>query len=549
MQRSDVHMKMMRAEETVIRLTQKVGELEERIRELGEEVEREDVPATEAAGEPDLDDSHVFENFRRQLRKEIVDNIVNDTYRYSDSLRDFAYIIRSMCPSCYELLRTIIPMPTINNLERHFGDRLATARQGISDVSYLPSLLMDYRATHIPVNYDNGVTRIVDGDGAHLIKDLGGESFIPCVLGVDAMAVEPYSSSNAKDASVQAALRQRSDSEDPKLCYFFVYYLMPLDPLLPNIVVSVVPKINGKADTKTIVHLKSIRSYCRSERFLVVAAAGDGDSGYSPLMDEIYTAVHDDTRGELSYDFLVEHVAPRADLPFITDFLHFAKCLRNKLANHQLSLTGVKSAFSREMITAVLELGKDLDNKSPNSQLKDSIALRVFNLRNLVRLLEKGLLDVALYFMPIVLWRVANQAINITRASRRSLLNAAFDVMRMFERQIQHAGVPPTGLRNATIYLFHAADIKKMLSSLVVLGYILDMPIDRINLARLGTSGLEHLFGTARLGTKGNNGSDRIQGNLVRSQEGSPFGPIIFPQRIFYGGFSKSEKKSGGSQN
>jgi hypothetical protein len=60
--------------------------------------------------------------------------------------------------------------------------------------------------------------------------------------------------------------------------------------------------------------------------------------------------------------------------------------------------------------------------------LKDSIALRVFTAENLVTLLMNNMVHEAPYFLPIVFWRVANQALTITRATRFILLEAVLIV-------------------------------------------------------------------------------------------------------------------------
>jgi hypothetical protein len=49
------------------------------------------------------------------------------------------------------------------------------------------------------------------------------------------------------------------------------------------------------------------------------------------------------------------------------------------------------------------------------------------------------------------------------------------------------------------------------------LDFVLTLPIDRINLSRIGTAALEHLFGVTRLGTGGSDSAERIIRLLARA--------------------------------
>jgi hypothetical protein len=204
-------------------------------------------------------------------------------------------------------------------------------------------------------------------------------------------------------------------------------------------------------------------------------------------------------------------------MPFVTDLLHFAKCLRNKLSHHPLSLNSSLRPITGEAVAASLGFGTCLDPKSPGSQLKDSLALRVFTLENLAKLVGSNSTIAAIYFLPVVLWRLANQAVNITRDGRLHLLDIAFQAARRCNSALQLCKLPKTGGKNEKLFLYRQVDLQRLLSSLVVIGVILTLPMPRINLARIGTSGLEHLFGVTRLGTRGNNGAIRIQRQMARA--------------------------------
>jgi hypothetical protein len=211
--------------------------------------------------------------------------------------------------------------------------------------------------------------------------------------------------------------------------HLFVYYLMPLDPGLPNLVVSVVPHTNGKASAETNHYLKSLRDDCLQHDFFIVACSADGDNAYQEFLRPLSEFALSEAGRRLEFSDIV-HLVPTAEYPFVTDFLHFLKCLRNRLARYFVSLHQDLPPICAAEIGALLSIENCLRPKSPGAQLKDAIAFRVFTFENFVTLLASNHLHAALYFMPIVLWRLAIQGLNITRDTRFRLLNVAFDVVR-----------------------------------------------------------------------------------------------------------------------
>jgi hypothetical protein len=250
------------------------------------------------------------------------------------------------------------------------------------------------------------------------------------------MAVEPYSE-KTKRMLLLKELSGNLDSEsmrqlEDKLeisSYFFVYYMMPIDPILPKLVVSVIPHTNGKANQRSNAHMKGIDSIRRDVGFRTLAFSADGDNTYDeflkPICDHILSA-----RGTRMTFIELVHQMTTVEFPFVTDFLHFMKCLRNRITLHPLSLHISFHPILAEELTAMLPVGDCLKPKSKGGQLKDAIALRVFTLENFVTLLMHGKIQEALYFMPIVLWRVANQALNVTREARLKLFGIAYDVTK-----------------------------------------------------------------------------------------------------------------------
>jgi hypothetical protein len=212
---------------------------------------------------------------------------------------------------------------------------------------------------------------------------------------------------------------------------------------------------------------------------MTVAFSADGDSSYKEFLRPICQSILSEEGQHKSFLEIVAEVG-KIEFPFVTDFLHFLKCLRNRLANHPLSLDSRLSAIHADEIAELLGVGDCLKPKSNGAQLKDAIALRVFTLENVVTLLMNNKLQEALYFLPIVLWRVANQALNVTREARVKLLGTAFDVTRRCATLYDGCGLSHGTHFGEETFFWRCEDIDKMLVSLAVLGYLLTLPIPRI---------------------------------------------------------------------
>jgi hypothetical protein len=112
-----------------------------------------------------------------------------------------------------------------------------------------------------------------------------------------------------------------------------------------------------------------------------------------------------------------------------------------------------------EKLSKVFPIGNGLEPKYNGSQLKDAAALQVFTLENRVALLANGNLHEALYFLSIVVWRVTNHSLNITREGRIRLLGIAFEVGRKCADACEHCDLPHRCSFGETTFFCRIEDI------------------------------------------------------------------------------------------
>jgi hypothetical protein len=145
---------------------------------------------------------------------------------------------------------------------------------------------------------------------------------------------------------------------------------------------------------------------------MTVAFSADGDSAYEEFLRPLCEAILSDVGQRKSFLELTAEIS-KMNCPFVTDLLHFLKCLRNLLARHPLSLHCHLPPITADELAELLPVGDALNPRTKGVQLKDAVALQVFTRENLMMLLMRGKIQGTLYFLPAVVWRVANQALNV----------------------------------------------------------------------------------------------------------------------------------------
>jgi hypothetical protein len=158
---------------------------------------------------------------------------------------------------------------------------------------------------------------------------------------------------------------------------------------------------------------------------------------------------------EVDFHTVVESLTGK-DSCFLTDILRMLKCMRNRLPTYVIAL-GTKTACNTtcaDTLDRILKLGPALTSNKDSVQLKDSLAMKVFTLRNMTMISKQGFDEpediteaalAAMFFAPSVLWNLANQARNITRTSRVLLLKFACDIVRTLAAYRAQSGLIESG--------------------------------------------------------------------------------------------------------
>jgi hypothetical protein len=135
------------------------------------------------------------DEFRRIFLEDLHHNMNVDPShrRFREESWAVAFILRTLCPQSYEFQRHLLPFPQIKHIDAHYAEQLNLIASAISNRDSLPALLEHYLALHVPAGYTGKILPSNEQHSVVFHNSQGDGGFIPAVLAVDAMAVEPYS--------------------------------------------------------------------------------------------------------------------------------------------------------------------------------------------------------------------------------------------------------------------------------------------------------------------------------------------------------------------
>lgn len=301
------------------------------------------------------------------IRNELISNIKKNQgvekhgHRFSEKIYYFAKLLHNMSPKTYDLLKDILIFPSISMLNEYFSENDKSLIEYIQDIEYIPDLIQQYKEMY------------------------GIDGPIESILSIDAASLDrPFKKA---------------------FSYVFVFYLQPLHPDLKCIPLYIFPKNNGFANNEILCIADQIKGILQDLDIIVTTIATDGDTGYNSKAKETFSKY---ISVFLQKGFLkaVEHIQNSNDEVFwISDFLHLLKLARKQFIKGSITIrNSIKNLFSNYTLENILHLGSPLIDVSSLSFMKDYYAIKIFNLKNVIKLYDNNNNDELIYFLPFALW-------------------------------------------------------------------------------------------------------------------------------------------------
>lgn len=380
------------------------GEIERLASEL-QEAYRSMSPDVPAEGSSTAEEADV----RRQILSELVARQAEDPNRrrYSDTLKEFAYVLHALSPKAHAFVRQALPLPSVATIVTHAEEetmRITRALGGPDGVPIGPSLseyLQQYRHTE----------EIPDGN------------ICRCTLSFDA--------TSATATGIKGRWSQSGSC--------FAFLMLPLDHRYPDLLIRSVYHKTGKIDAAIREIRNALVRVLEQNGFVCHFVATDGDSGVDGRHQEAYLRYAG--WGEINLEAIAVRLTNdwTEDLNQwpISDLLHLMKNARSRLALGSLAFNAeTRSVINAKWIASKLEptCANAFEARKPLDLLKDDLAIRAFTLENILTLWRQGDVAGAYFLYPFVTLSLAVRNPTLSAETRLHLIQASFSVfLRMCE--------------------------------------------------------------------------------------------------------------------
>lgn len=387
--------------------------------------------------------------------------------RWSLCVLMFSFLLRMLGSKCYDYLRLVIPLPCKTTLMRHFAPSLSTWRAVLLDFTRVSEICRLFR-----MKYQN-LTQQADE--------------VEAVLGIDAMAMEPVT-----EAVEGAEIGSNN---------VFLFRVMPLRCQYESFCAHLMTRDKGNAGPDVLERFNMLRESLQMENIKVKYLAVDGDSGYKALHDEMFGKWWSEYQ-KVGLDKLLDSLDENACF-IVADMLHLLKNARARLLGNSLTLHLDGSfAFDSQKLNEKLQLGLPLTDKSSKGKMRDQYALSIFNLNNFLELVEHEEWEMAFFILPHAAWIAAVTYSGFSVQTRRDLLNFVFEAFVYHMKNISQIDTSVVSQNKTSChvqYFCSSAQCIRTLNTLLVQLRELSRHPENVALGRIGTHGLECVFGTVRL--------------------------------------------------
>jgi hypothetical protein len=319
---------------------------------------------------------------------------------FSDSLYELSFVLQRISPKAFRVLRQILPFPSPSSIQNRWGPEKNRIKTCLTNLDEACHLMVEYR------------------ERLHISCE------IPCVLGADATSM------------TATGLQMRTNS-----AHVFTFLILPFRHDQADLLVYSIPHPTGKFDAAVLQMRDALHDMMTRNGFSCHFDATDGDAGVQPIhqkmfkLYEHFTIDHD--LGTI-VDCLTES-GPLIHWP-ITDLLHLMKNARTRIILGSLAFSATSKVITADSLNATLGIGRPLSAKKPLDLIKDELALELFTLNNLLRLVDVPDIAGAYFMMPFVCLNLAVRNTKLGDATRLCLIQIAF---LLFFRMAQN--FPQTG--------------------------------------------------------------------------------------------------------
>lgn len=409
-------------------------------------------------------------------------NVSKNNRVYSDDLLKLSFLLYRLSSSSYELMRKYLPFPSHNKIYKQIRLTLPYIIEGLKQND--PKMIV-----HPTIQ-----------------KVLSSTQSVPIVLGIDALCIVATS---------------RYNHSLIKNLYSFTVYIQPVFFGYKCMPIRLIEKENGIGNREILRLLQETSNQLKSINFDVRFNSFDGDKCYNILHKNFFDEyeifiLNDDLEGA------VNKMKNKQDIP-IGDYMHIFKNLRSRFKKCKIALDkDAKYTFSlNDLKQSLGDSNQYLNDNSFLSSMRDILALELFDINNVVTLLEKNNVILAIALMPMSLFHFAIRSINLPLYDRIYCFTLSFWLLHIFLLNTQLRNKRIIGLQKNEskeyCSFYSEIGLKRFMNTILAILIAFNMEYESICLDRFGTHCLELFFGLIRGFSKGVDGWERFYSTVGKT--------------------------------
>ena len=425
--------------------------------------------------------------------------------RFSQLLLDVSQILLSLSPRCYRLLRQVFVFPSISTLYYHFGTQLQQIRARLTSTDSIDALIKEIKDEPCGENEDIFTL----GIDAFAFRSFCGQTFPQsCKNTTVSLPNSDIVNSETTNSDVT------EQSETKPLSNGFMFLLIPLSPTRKCRLLNISTRPKGNYDETIDEVVSIIKSAMIRHGLKLFFKATDGDRFLSQEHDSFFTSHFCAMPPGSTFSQVTDAIfnllqKSEVTMP-IADPLHFAKNARSKLLKHPIVLHYSQTKMhstTLETLRGALPLGKVFEDTSPLAAMRDSYVTELFYLKNVAKLLEKGLVHDAFLLLPYASIFAAIFEPDLLNETRTSFIELAYHCYWHFlvQAPIILKNYPNVHGRfrkgvSAATTIAEEGFIVRMIHTCIAFAIALRYGPRRVRMDAIGTHLVENRIGNARAG-------------------------------------------------
>lgn len=367
-------------------------------------------------------------------------------------IHDLTYVLFLHSQITYKILRTIIPLPSEQMLYKRYGTELKSEIENLLDSNQIKCILEEYR------------------------KELNSNEELFATIAYDSATVDPGQTNKSN---------------------LFVFNIQPFKGNIKSKIVHISLKEKGKTDESIKQLIHEIVEEGLKQGFHIVFVATDGETGTNDIHMNFGRFI--DSLETDDFDEILKQISNYPNLIPVSDWLHLLKDLRTRFSNYTISMFPGSTIFNFRDLNSILKLDDLVFSAEGPSSMRDDLALHLFNSQNLSILAENGEFCAFSCLLPFTLVTISIQSTNLTSKARYLLIKIAYNILIELNddsyglRSRKGKKSPNTSVKFAENMAY-----RRVMNSIISLGYALMNFEENISLSRIFTHLVEYIFGYMR---------------------------------------------------